>query len=305
MGYGKIILYADCLEIAFLKGFIMRLIESRQFDKERELYGEQDLEVVNCSFQGRRDGESALKECKNIRVANSLFDLRYPCWHVDHLEIEASEMTENCRAPIWYSNDVTIKHGKIQGIKAIRECDRVYITNSQIKSPEFGWKTRDIEIEKGSLESEYCLFQSENVRLRNLYFEGKYAFQYAKDVFIENSDLNTKDAFWHAENCTVQYTTIRGEYLGWYSKNLTIKHCTIIGTQPFCYCENLVLEDCKMIDTDLAFEKSTVNAEVTTKILSVKNIKGGIVKAPGVIQIIQDDENAKGEVVIDESLLKE
>ena len=57
-------------------------------------------------------------------------------------------------------------------------------------------------------------------------------------------------------------------------RNLRLVRCKIIGTQPFC-CEESVLEDCEMIDCDLAFENTTVEADVRGEILSVKNPAGG------------------------------
>lgn len=54
---------------------------------------------------------------------------------------------------------------------------------------------------------------------------------------------------------------VKGEYLAWYSDGLTLINCKIIGTQPLCYCKNLKLINCEMIDTDLAFEKSEVDAK--------------------------------------------
>ena len=55
-----------------------------------------------------------------------------------------------------------------------------------------------------------------------------------------------------------------------------------------------------MVDTDLAFEKSEVEAEVTTVVDSIKNPKSGTIKAAGVKEIIMDDSAAKGRIVITE-----
>ena len=62
----------------------------------------------------------------------------------------------------------------------------------------------------------------------------------------------------------VRNSTVKGEYLAWYCENVTFEHCKIIGTQPLCYCKGLRLVDCEMIDTDLSFEKSQVEATITT-----------------------------------------
>ena len=90
---------------------------------------------------------------------------------------------------------------------------------------------------------------------------------------------------------------VKGEYLAWYSDGLTLINCKIIGTQPLCYCKNLKLVDCEMTGTDLAFEKSDVDATITTPVASIKNPRSGRILAPAVGEIILDDEAAKGQVV--------
>lgn len=85
---------------------------------------------------------------------------------------------------------------------------------------------------------------------------------------------------------------VKGEYLGWYSNNVTFINCRISGTQPLCYCTNLKLVDCTMTDCDLAFEKSQVEATITTPIDSVKNPYEGFVDAPSIGELIMDDPQA-------------
>lgn len=43
-------------------------IEGATLDQERALYHLQNAEVDSCTFSGPADGESALKECRNIVV---------------------------------------------------------------------------------------------------------------------------------------------------------------------------------------------------------------------------------------------
>ena len=81
---------------------------------------------------------------------------------------------------------------------------------------------------------------------------------------------------------------------------LTLIDCKIIGTQPFCYCKNLKLVNCEMMDTDLCFEKSEVEAVVTTPVISIKNPTAGRIQVPSVGELILDDENAKAEILIQE-----
>lgn len=276
----------------------MTTIENRVFDEERALYGTKDLAVVNCRFDGPADGESAFKECENIIAQDCFFNLRYPFWHVRGLAISGSEMTENCRAALWYSRDIKISNSRLHGIKALRECDDAQITDCSIISPEFGWSARGVRMENTQAQSEYFMLRAEKLHFENVAFKGKYSFQYVKNAVIEHCDFDTKDAFWHAENVTVRNSTVKGEYLGWYANGLTFENCKIIGTQPLCYCKNLTLIDCEMIDTDLSFEKSDVNAALTAPIVSIKNPHSGRITVPAAGEIIMDDENARGEVVI-------
>ena len=146
--------------------------------------------------------------------------------------------------------------------------------------------------------SEYFMMRSENLTFRDVNFKGKYSFQYIKNATFENCVFDTKDAFWHGENITVKNSVIKGEYLAWYSKGLTLINCRIIGTQPFCYCQKLKLIDCEMINTDLAFEKSEVDAVITTKVDSIKNPRSGRIQVPELGELIMDDADAEGEVLV-------
>ena len=274
----------------------MKLFANETHDEERAFYGARGVEVSACRFEGPADGESAFKECRHIAVRDSYFDLRYPFWHDKGVHISGCEMTQLCRAALWYSEDVVIESTKMHGIKALRECRRIEISGSDILSPEFGWSAKRVSLANTRAEGEYFLFRAEDVRLENVTFRGKYSFQYVKRADISHAVLDTKDAFWHAKDVTVTDSTLRGEYLGWYSENLTLVRCKISGTQPLCYCKNLCLIDCEMEGCDLAFEKSEVDATLLTHIDSVKNVKSGTVRAPSVGEVIADEKWAKGRV---------
>ena len=276
----------------------MKTISGKSFDEERALYGERDIIVRNCRFDGPADGESAFKECGNIAAEDCFFNLRYPFWHDKNVKISGSEMTELCRAALWYSDHIEITDTKLHGIKALRECSDVKMKNCDIISPEFGWSVKNISMESCTAESEYFMMRSENLSFRDVKFKGKYSFQYIENSVFENCVFDTKDAFWHAKNAVVRNSIVKGEYLAWYCENVTFENCKIIGTQPLCYCKNLKLIDCEMIDTDLCFEKSDVEATITTPVVSIKNPLSGHIYLPCVTEIILDDENSRGEIIV-------
>ena len=151
-----------------------------------------------------------------------------------------------------------------------------------------------IEMEHATAQSEYFMMRSDHLAFRNVSLKGKYSFQYITDAVFENCNFDTKDAFWHAKNVIIRNSVVKGEYLAWYSENITFENCRIIGTQPLCYCRGLKLADCEMIDTDLAFERSEVEARITTPVISIKSPYAGHITVPEVREVIRDDENAKG-----------
>lgn len=275
-----------------------KTIENQSFDQERALYGSRDLTVRRCAFSGPADGESAFKECENITAEECFFNLRYPFWHVHGLAIRHSELTELCRAALWYSDHISIEDTRLHGIKALRECAHAQLTRCDIISPEFGWSSGDVKLTDCDAVSEYFFLRGEDLTFDNVRFQGKYSFQYVKNAAFDRCVFDTKDAFWHSENVTVRDSVLKGEYLAWYSQNLTLIRCKIIGTQPLCYCKGLKLIDCEMVDTDLSFEKSEVEATVTTPIVSVKNPRRGTVSAPAVGEVIMDDPQARGTVIL-------
>ncbi|MBQ4070963.1 MAG: DUF3737 family protein [Clostridia bacterium] len=266
----------------------MEIIENKRFDEERALYGREEITVKKCRFDGPRDGESAFKESARVSAEGCYFNLRYPFWHCENVRIVDSEMTGLCRAALWYTRDATLERTLMHGIKALRECDGVKISECDIRSPEFGWRSRNIDVIDTAAAGEYFMFEARGIKLKNLALDGKYSFQYVEGGIIEDSVLNTKDAFWHAKDVTVRDSVINGEYLGWYSENLTLERCIIKGTQPFCYCRGLKLVDCRMEGCDLSFEKSEVEAAVLSEIDSVKNPKHGRICAKGYKEIILD-----------------
>ncbi len=263
-------------------------ISGKTYDEERALYNLSDTEVSDCIFAGPADGESAFKEARDITVSNCRFSLRYPFWHNKGFIVNNSTMDTLTRAPIWYSENGRLENCRIDGVKCLRECRDVELDGCRAVSPEFGWRCEDITLKNCEIESEYFLFECHGAKINNLNFKGKYSLQYTHDLIVENSVLNTKDAFWHAENVTVRNCTVMGEYLGWYSKGLTFENCHIIGTQPLCYCKDLRLINCTMENTDLSFEYSEVEADISGHIVSVKNPHSGHITADSIGEIIKE-----------------
>jgi len=276
----------------------MERYEALMLDEERALYGLNGAEVVRCVFEGPADGESALKECRNIHLEDCDLRLRYPLWHVSDATMDNCRMTDTCRAALWYDDRMTIRNCDFGGIKALRECRDVTIEGGTGTSTEFGWMCYDLRIRDFALTSEYPFLNTTDAEFDGFRLKGKYSFQYVKNMVLRNCVLDTKDAFWHAENVTVYDSVVKGEYLAWYASNIRFVRCRIIGTQPLCYCKGLVLEDCTMEQCDLSFENSEVTATICGHIDSVKNPASGAIAADSIGEIIIDEFKWAGDCPI-------
>lgn len=56
--------------------------------------------------------------------------------------------------------------------------------------------------------------------------------------------------------------------------------------QGMCYIDNLVMKHCRLLNTTLAFEYSTVDAEIDSHIDSVLNPSGGVIRAKSIGELI-------------------
>ena len=125
--------------------------------------------------------------------------------------------------------------------------------------------------------------------LRDFTLSGNYSFDGAKNIEVHNAKLLSKDAFWNCENVTVYDSLIIGEYLGWNSKYVRFVNCTIDSLQGMCYMDNVELENCKLLNTTLAFEYSTVKADIVSTIDSITNPYEGMIRAEEIKEIIFEE----------------
>lgn len=271
----------------------MQTIKGTEFGGERPLYRAQDLILEDVTIHL---GESSLKETRNIVARNCRFEGKYPFWCCDGFSIDNCLFTEGARAALWYSRNLVMTNTTVEAPKMFRDMDGIKLTDVKLlHAAETFWHCKNVELKNVEInEGDYLFMHSENIKIDNLKLKGNYSFQYCRNVEIRNSILDTKDAFWNTENVTVIDSVINGEYLAWYSNRLTLINCRIMETQPLCYADNLVMRNCTMApDADLAFEYSEVDAEISGKIVSVKNPRAGRIVADEIGEVIID-ENIKG-----------
>nr|WP_319483826.1 DUF3737 family protein [uncultured Cohaesibacter sp.] len=263
-------------------------LSDRFFEGERPLYALGETELDNVRFY---PGESPLKHSHDVVIRNCEFMGKYPVWHSDRVLIEDSLFTVYARAAIWYSRDLTMRNCTVEAPKMFRRVSNLTIENCRFPNAgETLWTCDHLTLRDVDLKgADYVFMSCSDIEIDGMKLEGNYSFQDAKNVTIRNANLASKDAFWGTENVTVYDSVIEGEYLGWHSKNLRLVNCTIRGEQPLCYATDLVMENCRMEDTDLCFEYATLEADIISDIISIKNPTSGRIRARSIGEIIIDE----------------
>ncbi len=264
----------------------METYNCKSFTGERAMFASKDVRFVDCIFE---DGESPLKESKNIELVGTMFKWKYPLWYCKDVEIKDGKWFDMARAGVWYTDNISVDKAILQAPKNFRRCNGltlkdVVFTNAQ----ETLWHCNKVTMNNVSAKGDYFAMDSENMEIDGLKLDGNYSFDGVKNVTVKNSTLLSKDAFWNSENVTVMDSFISGEYLGWNAKNLTLINCTIESLQGMCYIDNLVMKNCKLVGTTLAFEYSNVDAEITSRVDSVLNPSSGTIKAESIGELIME-----------------
>lgn len=255
---------------------------------ERALFMSRDLAVYDSVFA---DGESPLKESENIELYDSLFRWKYPLWYCNHVKAERCTWFDMARAGVWYTNDISVIDTIIEAPKNFRRCDGVTLKNVNFPNAEETlWNCQNVTLDHVTVTGDYFAMNCKNMKLDHFELIGNYSFDGVQNMEIRNARLLSKDAFWNTDNVTVYDSFISGEYLGWNAKNLTLINCTIESLQGMCYIDNLVMKNCKLINTTLAFEYSTVDAEIVSNITSVMNPSGGTITADHIGELILEKD---------------
>ena len=265
----------------------MKKIEQQHFNDERSLFASEDLFIEGCSFS---DGESPLKESKNIVVENCSFSWRYPLWYCKNVKLKDSKLEETARSGIWYTENIEVSKTVIAAPKTFRKAKHITLSEVTFENGvETLWGCEDIHIRQVETKGDYFGYQSKDIEVDNFVIRGNYLFDSCKNVTVRNSYIESKDSFWNCENVTLINCKIVGEYIGWNTKNLTLINCRIESHQGFCYVDGLKMYHCYVYNSDLIFEYChNLDVEILTVVDSIKNPYDGQIIVAGVKELILD-----------------
>ena len=275
-----------------MKNKRMETIKDKEFGGERPLFAIHDTRLENITIT---DGESAIKQCRNIEGRDCRFYGKYPWWHVEGALIEDCYFALDSRSAVWYTNDLVMRRCRIDAPKFFREMRNVVIEDVELcDADETFWKVDGLRLKNVRMHGgTYPFMFSKNIYVDGLESDSKYVFQYCENVEVHNAKILTKDSFWECKNVVVYDSVLDGEYLAWHSKNVRLVNCHLTGEQLLCYTEDLVLENCTFDKScDRVFEYSTVEADIRGHIENIKNPTSGHITADS-IGSVTIDENVR------------
>lgn len=271
-------------------------IRQGYYQGERPLFQAMGIKIFDTIFDV---GESPLKESSDIEVVGSMFKWKYPFWYSKHITMRDCTLFDMARAGIWYSDDIKVSHTTVEAPKNFRRCNGLYLEQVNFANAEETlWHCQDVSMKDVYAKGDYFAMNSRDMKIDGLELLGNYSFDGVSNVEIRNSRLISKDAFWNSADVTVYDSFISGEYLGWNARNLTFINCTIESLQGLCYIDNLVMRNCKLLHTTLAFEYSSVDAEITGKIESVMNPLQGRIVADSIDKLILEKDKIEPEKTV-------
>lgn len=259
-------------------------ISAAVYTGERALFGAHDLTIRDTIFA---DGESPLKHSRDLTIVGGMFKWKYPLWYSRNIRVEKSTWFEMARAGVWYTDHIAVSDSAIEAPKIFRRCHDVELCQVSLpNAAETLWHCDGVRMEHVTAKGDYFAMNSRNMTVDNLTLYGNYSFDGVENVTIKNSKLLSKDAFWNSNHVTVYDSFISGEYLGWNAQNLTLINCTIESLQGLCYVDHLVMKHCRLLNTTLAFEYSTLDATIDSRIQSVLNPTAGHITAEAIDHLI-------------------
>mgnify|MGYP004643007817 FL=1 len=267
-----------------------REINQQYLTGERALFQARNAKITVSTFA---DGESPLKESADIELYQCMFRWKYPLWYSRNITLTDCTLFNTARAGIWYTDDLSMENCAVEAHKTFRRCHRLELRNVTMPdAAETLWSCEDVKLRSVMAKGDYFGMNSRNIEAEGFQLYGNYPFDGGRNIVIRNSRLLSKDAFWNCRNVEICDSFISGEYLGWNSENLTFVNCTIESLQGLCYAKNVTLRNCVLLNTTLAFEYSTVDAEINGSIDSVKNPIYGRITADSIGELIMEPDKA-------------
>ena len=120
-------------------------IHQESLSGERALYRGANLKIYDTVFH---DGESPLKESRDIELYGTEFQWKYPLWYSKNVYVKDCVWQPMARSGVWYTEHMTVDDSMIWGPKNFRRCKDITIRNTSLPdAAEMLWSCSRIRLE--------------------------------------------------------------------------------------------------------------------------------------------------------------
>lgn len=128
-----------------------------------------------------REGESPLKESRDISLEGSIFQWKYPLWYSKNIAVKDGTWAEMARAGVWYTDDMTVERALIEAPKNFRRCRRLTLKEVALPNAlETLWHCTDVTLDHVMAKGDYFAMDCENMKIQDFQLAGNYSFDGAK-----------------------------------------------------------------------------------------------------------------------------
>ena len=165
----------------------MKEIRQEFLTGERALFHGQDLAIYDTTFA---DGESPLKESRNIYLEGSLFQWKYPLWYSRDIRLKDCTLFEMARAGIWYTHNLEMENTLVEAPKNFRRATGLRLRHVNFPNAEETlWSCEDVTMEHVTARGDYFAMNSSDMKLSDFELVGNYSFDGVKNVEIDRSQI--------------------------------------------------------------------------------------------------------------------
>ena len=131
----------------------MKNIKGGEFTGERALFNSSNLNIENARFF---DGESPLKESKDILLLGCEFGWKYPLWYCRDVRLTDTVLLESARSGIWYTHGIEMKSCSINAPKTFRRSSGIRLSGVTMpNAQETMWNCSNIELSDVTVSGDY------------------------------------------------------------------------------------------------------------------------------------------------------
>ncbi len=162
------------------------------------LWYDRNLEIANLDCHGIK----AIRECKGIKIKDSVFVSPEFCWLSSNIEIKDVKVTSEY--PFFNLKNSVIEKLDMTGKYSFQYTENLTVTDSVLDSKDAFWHSKNVTVKNSVVKGEYLGWYSKNLTLINCKIIGTQPLCYAEnlkliDCTMEGCDLSFENSILNAD----------------------------------------------------------------------------------------------------------